>query len=161
MAQTFAIVMDGVLRKPNTEALNNHGWFLYDALSRLGRVAVLCGADRERAEWFLKSNGLKVHAHLIAEDPVKAPDKIQRRRDQLIELRTKAAVEFVVESDPEIAASLLKDGVTTLLYVSPTYTQPSFRPDYNSTARPWDVMVAEVEYQRAMRALQPVDEEEQ
>lgn len=157
MSSTFVMVLDNVLRKPSTEAINIQGLHLYNAFVSIGRLAILCGEDEERAQWFLRTNGLTKHVHLVPEDPMNSMTKFGRRFAQITYLRTQQCfIEFVVEPDPEIATELFRGGIPVLSYLHPKYTQPSFRPDYESAARPWEDLTQEVRYQEEMRARQPL-----
>lgn len=152
MSGTVVLVLDGVLRREGTNAVNLQGLRLYHALASTGRLAILCGEDVEMAEWFLRSNGLSEHAYLIGEDKRYASSVSGRREYQLSQLRAQGAhVEFVVEPNPDVAAYLFSIGVPVLVYLHPQYSQPSFRPDYGRTATPWDSLQAEIDYQIAMR----------
>lgn len=159
---TFAMVLDDVLRKTKDESVNLQGMHLYNALASVGRLAILCGPDEEKASWFLASNGFTQHAALIPEKPASAPTKEGRRLYQVTELRAQQArLEFVVEPDPDIATALFREGIPVLVYLHPQYTQPAFRPDYRSVAKPWDNLIDEVDYQIKMRAEEAAKEWEQ
>lgn len=156
MSQTYVIVLDGVLSHGRTGALNTQGMHLYASLASTGRLAILCGQDYEKADYFLKSNGLKQHAYLIPEDPMDAPDDAGRRMGQIGKLRAQSCnVEFVVEPNPAVAARLFDSGIPTLLYLHPLYSNPAFRPDYENKAKPWDDLVNHVDYQTDLRANTP------
>lgn len=154
MSSTYVITLDGVLRHSRTEAINLQGMNLYRALATTGRLAILCGPDEERADWFLRTNGLRQHAYLIPESLDASPTIAGRRMAQITRLRAQQChIEFVVEPDPDVAAELLRAGIPTLVYLHPQYSQPSFRPDYKGVAKPWENLVTEVDYQIGMRAL--------
>ena len=156
MPGTFVIVLDGVLRKVGTDAPNLQGTALYHSLASTSRVAVFCGPDRAKAEWFLRTNGMSKHAHLVPEDEAISPVNSGRRMGQITYLRSQSTnVEFVVEPDPDIAADLLRNGVPTLVYLHPQYTEPAFRPDYDGTPTPWQSLVDEVAHQIDMRTKNP------
>lgn len=155
---TFVLVLDDVLRKPGTEAVIKQGSVLYEALSNTGRLAILCGEDEARADWFLRTNGFVKHAYLIPEDPTSSPTPEGRRMAQIGDLRSRSAhVEFVVEPDPRIAAEIFQNGIPVMAYLHPKYTQPAFRPDYKSAAVPWDDLVSQVDYQIEMKAKNAYD----
>lgn len=158
---TFVIVLDGVLRKPANNAVIEQGSNLYAALAETGRLAILCGEDREKADWFLRTNGFTKHVYLIPEDHTASPTISGRRMAQIRQLRgTQAHIQFVVEPDPRIAADLFKESVPVMAYLHPVYTQPAFRPDYKSTATPWDDLIREVEYQIETKAANAYDFED-
>lgn len=162
MSSTFVVTLDGIIRKTGTAAaLNPGGLALYRALATTGRLAILCGTDPENAEWFLRTNGLASHAYVVPESVEAAPTIAGRRRAQISFLRSQGShIEFVIDPDPEVIAALHEDGVPGLLYLHPQFSQPSFRPDYESVAKPWDVLVEKVDYQIRMKAEQVRPEEE-
>lgn len=153
MSLTYAMVLDGVLRKNKDGAVNRHGLLLYNALATVGRMAILGSQNPERDDWFLKTNGFTTHSHLIPERIEDGSDEWRRRFAQVGRLRQEGAnVEFVIEPDPSIAASLIASSVPVLLYIHPQYSAPSFRPDYDNTAKPWAELTKEIDYQIRLRA---------
>lgn len=150
----YVITLPGVLQKTN-EAPNPQGIALYRSLAATGRVAVLCGPDVSKAEWFLATNALSDHVNLVPESVESHPTIAGRRRAQIASLRAQGThIEFVVDPDPEVVAGLHEDGLAALLYLHPQFSQPSFRPDFKSTATPWSEMVAVVDYQMKIKATQ-------
>lgn len=151
MSATFVMTLDGVLR--TGQSVHNQGRSLYTALSSTGRLAVLGGTDETFDEWFLASNGLMKHAYLVPETKDSASTIAGRRMAQVAYLRSQGCfIEFVVEPDPDVAAFLLSGGVPVLVYLHPQFANPSFRPDYENVAKPWNNLVKQVDYQMAMRA---------
>lgn len=152
-SSTFVITVNGVLRHPRTKALNLQGMHLYRALATTGRLALLGDEDQDGTEWFLRTNGLREHAYLITEEATDGPTPASRRLVQVARLRSKGyAIEAVIEPDPEVSAALLDAGIPVLTYLHPQYSTPSFRPDFDRTARPWDHLVSTVDYQIELRA---------
>lgn len=151
---TVAMVLDGVLRKDrSTGTIIRQGLLLYQSLAAMGSLVIFCGADKDRADWFLRSNGLSQHSMLIPENLHASPTPEGRRMSQVRRVRaTGATLEFVVEPNPEIATELFREGIPVLAYLHPTYTLPAFRPDYRSTATPWETLTEEVNYQLEMRS---------
>lgn len=157
MSSTFVMTLDGVLR--TGQSVHNQGRALYTALSSTGRLAVLGGPDETTDEWFLASNGMTQHAYLIAETKDSATTIAGRRMAQVAYLRSQGcSIEFVVEPDPDVAAYLLAHAVPVLVYLHPQFSTPSFRPDYENVAKPWNNLVKQVDYQMAMRAQAALNE---
>lgn len=160
---TYVLTLHGVLQQPNG-APNPQGLSLYRALASVGRLVVLGGLDRAKDEWFLATHDLRDHVNFVPESIEKHPTELGRRRAQIGTLRAQGShIELVVEPDPEIVAALHEDGLPTLLYLHPRFTQPAFRPDYKSEATPWNQLVQTVNYQEALKALVvlPTDEEDE
>jgi hypothetical protein len=144
---TYVLVLDGVLRKASNNGVIEQGQNLYWALAETGRLALLCGPDLEKADWFLRTNGLTKHVHLIPEDMTASPTPEGRRIQQIRQLRSKQVhIQFVVEPDPRIARALYNESIPVMAYLHPVFSQPAFRPDYKSEATPWDDLIKDVEY---------------
>lgn len=162
---TYVLTLHGLLQQSNG-APNPQGLALYRAFTSIGRVAVLGGLNRERDEWFLATHGLTEHPEFLPELIEKHPTELGRRRAQIGALRAKGTViDLAVEPDPEIVAALHEDGVPCLLYLHPRFSQPAFRPDYESVAKPWATLVETVQYQERLKAAQvlitPAEEEDE
>lgn len=146
----FVFTLDGVMRY--NAAINVPGAEMYRSLSAHNRVGILCGPDKAEAEHFLRTNDFRTHAYLIEEDPTSSPTQVGRRRDQISRLRQQGShVELVIDPDPAVVADLFAWGVPAMLYLHPQYSKPSFRPDFEREARPWDEMVAAIDFQTEMR----------
>lgn len=157
MSSAFVMTLDGVLR--TGQSVNNQGRSLYTALASTGRLAILGGPDETSDEWFLASNGLNQHAYLIPEAKDSASTVAGRRMAQIVALRSQGCfIEFVVEPDPNVAAFLFARSVMVLVYLHPQFSLPSFRPDYENVAKPWNNLVRQVDYQMAMRAQAALNE---
>jgi hypothetical protein len=62
-------------------------------------------------------------------------------------------IDLVVEPDPEIAAALLRNGITVVPLLVPQFARPEFRPDWDGSAVPWDTLVNEIDAQRSLRGI--------
>lgn len=60
-------------------------------------------------------------------------------------------VQLVLDASPLVIAECARLGVQALLYVSPSYMRPEFRPDYDEPVRPWDQMIEEIDAVRKQR----------
>lgn len=151
---TVAMVLDGVIRRDRTSGqMIRQGLRVYHSLAATGNLVIFCGADVDRADWFLRANGLSQHGMLIPEDIAASPTPEGRRMSQVRRLRaTGATLDFVVEPDPDIAAELFREGIPVMAYLHPSYSLPSFRPDYRGESTPWKTLTEEVDYQLEMRA---------
>lgn len=145
-----------MLRKElDAEAQDRGGALLYASLIDTFRVVVLGTEDRVKDEHFLTVNGFLRYTLL---DPLRPEDGItehERKFAQANRLRRDGFnFEFVVTPDPDVATFLFRTGIPSLLYLHPTFSAESFRPDYQGGIRPWSALVDEVEYQRTVRAEQ-------
>lgn len=157
--RTVAITLDGVLRKPlDVEAQDFGAGLLYASLVDNFRVVVLGTEDLERDKHFLAVNGMGRYVKI---EPIRQEDgrtEMERERQRLRRLRQEGfKFEFVVVPDPELAYHLYVEGVPVLLYLHPTFSAKSFRPDYDGGIRPWNELADEVAFQRDARAKQMMD----
>lgn len=157
--RTVAIALDGVLRKPlDVEAQDFGASLLYGALRDVFRVVVLGTDDPVKDEHFLTINGLVKYVKIEPVRPEDGKDIATQKRAQIKRLRAEGfRFEFVIVPDPDLATDLYRIGIPVLLYLHPTYSAESFRPDYEGGLRPWNELEAEVEFQRMARAEQVRD----
>lgn len=154
--RSVAIALENVLRKPlDIEAQDFGASLLYASLVDNFRVVVLGTEDRVKDEHFLMVNGLVRHVKLESIRPEDGRTDFERKRTQLRRLRAEGfRFEFVVVPDPELARDLYATGVPVLLYLHPTFSAESFRPDRQAGLRPWNELAAEVEFQVTEKARQ-------
>lgn len=159
--RSVAIALDGVLRKPlDVEAQDFGASLLYASLVDNFRVVVLGTQDLAKDHHFMTINGM---GRFVKIEPLRASDGVgaaaqQRKQVQRL-LAEGFKFEFVVVPDPELAKDLYAQGVPVLLYLHPTFSARSFRPDYVGGQRPWQELVDEVEFQRIVKAEQMQDRE--
>lgn len=154
-----AITLEGVLRAPVGGGPVPEGLELYRALVTTHRVAVvLDDLDREGAALWLKKEGM---ADYVALHPQRLVDhdmlgfergtSLPARVSQYRRLRAQGDL-MVIDPDPLAIAGALQMGITGLLFAQPKIARPEFRPDYEREPRPWNELVAEVEYQRTVES---------
>jgi hypothetical protein len=154
--RAIAIALDGVLRKPlDIEAQDFGATLLYNSLVQHFRVVILGTEDPVRDEHFLMVNGLLKYVKI---EPVLSGDGegfTDQKARQLERLRAEGfTFEFVVVPDPDLAREMYSVGVPVLLYLHPTFSAKSFRPDYDRGIRPWNELAEEVEFQLVAKAEQ-------
>lgn len=156
----YLITLQDVIRQ-HTGALNPQGRTLYEGFVHLGSTVILGEEDAEKDKWFLATQGMSGHSNYIPLDTDVSPDPVEQRLNQVRQLRAAGMlVELAVDPNPEVVAALHLEMVPTLLYLHPRFSQPSFRPDFESVARPWDELTSAVEYQITQRAKRVLPEPE-
>lgn len=159
-----AITLEGVLRAPLGGGPVPEGVELYHALISTHRVAVvLDDVDRDGAALWLKKEGLQDY---VALHPQRLVDRdmlgfergtnLPPRCSQYRRLRAQGGLTLVVDPDPLAIKGAMEMGITGMLFAHPKIARPEFRPDHDRQPRPWDEMVAEVEYQRTVEPPIPV-----
>lgn len=157
--RAIAIALDGVLRKPlDVEAQDFGASMLFASLVEHFRVVVLGTDSPEKDEHFLAVNGLVRYVKIEPTRPEDGLEVADQKRAQIERLRAEGfTFEFVVVPDPGLATQLYADGIPVLLYLHPTFSARSFRPDHQGGLRPWSDLAAEVEFQLTEKAKQMKD----
>ncbi len=163
MAGFAVIALEGVLAQDDTTLVTaepiKDGLGLYVALRKYYRIALLTlETDRSRAEHWLRGNGLTDYTSLhLADDHTHDHNTASLRRKQLRALRNQGyPIDLYFDSSPAAAAAGMHMGITSLLFASPKFARPEFRPDARTGVREWAVIEAEMHEQAALRGREPV-----
>ncbi|MGD6750271.1 hypothetical protein [Streptomyces sp. BH105] len=150
MAGTLNVIIsiEGVLKRPDSDAVIPAGQLLYHGLAETNVVHLATDHDTFNAskavtDHWLRRNGLTKHIRVIkpqTSDHYGLLGGIQALRPDL-------HVDLVVVADPQTAADLLDAGYTTVLFTHPRYSRPQWKPDYHGEPRAWDELVAEIDQQ--------------
>lgn len=143
--------LDSVLRSDTGELILN-GIPVYRAFKSIGRVTLLSTTDAVSTEAWCLIHKLNNYDDLIDNTVVIDPDEPLKFR-QLSVARTKGSVDLYVDGDPGMVAEALRRGIPAMLFSSPKYVRPEFRPDAPKSPRPWDELMAERTRQQAMIAV--------
>jgi hypothetical protein len=147
-----------VLRAPVGGAVIPEGFNLYQALVTTYRIAVvLDDTDTELTGLWLRKNGFRDYVQIIPLRPVDREglgflrgSNPPPRLSQYRRARGVGGVELVIDPDPAVVAGAMEMGITGMLFGHPKLARPEFRPDHTVEPRPWDQLVAQVEYQRTV-----------
>ena len=144
----MAILMfvDGVLRS-HTGSPNRQGLTLYRTLKERNQVFLLCG-NRAKDDRWLKENKINLVDDLVGEDIPLSIDWLEWR--QVEHCRGRGQVDYVVTSDPKLAAKLLEAGITTVMFLQPTYISEKFRPDSREGRKSWADIEDEITRQQEL-----------
>ena len=134
------IFMDEVIRS-HSGAPVTQGISLYRTLKEKGRVLILC-KDKAKDEIWLRQNKINLIDDLIGEDVPLVTDNLEWR--QVEYCRSQWTIDMVVTSDPEMVKRLLEAGITSLMFLHPTYISEKFRPDSRQGVKPWADITAEI-----------------
>lgn len=153
MTATAVIVVEGVLKSNNGDAVIAAGQRLYHGLAEVQKIALITDQDEAAVRRWLSINGFKAHMHLLAPEPDDVLSRGRRRVQQIIHLKEIGCdVEFLIEPNPKIAAKVFHQGTPVLLLAHPQYSKPEFRPGAKSAAIPWNQLTAEIRAQEELRA---------
>jgi hypothetical protein len=147
VASTIVIAFDGVLRADIDASPIRAGLMLYHGSVGIGTVGLIVDkTTKEKADYWLKLNGLKDHSWVVYREPGDPEDLTQLRDLQVSRLRTLgAAVDLVIEPNPLLAAHMQKMGLTVVLFMHPNHGRPEWRADYSGPKpRAWDEIMEDV-----------------
>lgn len=160
MAGNAMFSWEGVLARPHTNVAASTpirtGVNLYEGLSKVYKLIIVTySSDENRLYHWLNAYGLRKHVMVLFNDKVDDEwSEPQVRIRQLKQLQGSSFdIDVAVEPNPEVSAAILAQGVQTLTFSSPRYSNPSFRPDARKGhKRSWDSIAAEMDKQEAMAA---------
>lgn len=143
----IVITVDGVLKHPDSDSPINEGLTFYRALIETKHRVILLTESlskpaiewlrHQRAEGFVKIYGI---------DPADLEQGTLLRT--LARVRHTGRVDLLIDPDPGRCAKAFAAGYTVMPLLSPSFARPHWRPDYESTPRPWEELDAEVQRQR-------------
>jgi hypothetical protein len=127
------IFVDHVLRS-HTGTPVKQGIALYRTLKEKERVLLLCSHKGKDERW-LRENKINLVDDLIGPDVPFLEESMEFRQVQ--HCRANWPIDLVITGDTELAARLLEAGMTTMLFLHPTYISEKFRPDSRQGVKPW------------------------
>lgn len=139
------VFVDGVLRTPKSAPIPD-GMALYRSLKEKHRVLLLCD-DKEKTDHWLRQHRINNVDDLVESKSVPALGDDPHFR-LVMWVKSQGPVEYVITSDPQLTLRLLEVGMTTLVFLQPTYIKEDFRPDSRHGVRPWTDIVQELEKQQ-------------
>jgi hypothetical protein len=139
------IFMEGVLRNEKAFPIAD-GMALYRILKERNRVLVMC-EDKEKSDHWLRQHRINNIDDLVDIADVPAPGDFPKLR-QVEWVKSQGPVEYVITSDPDLTVKLLEKGITTLVFLNPTYAKEEFRPDSRKGVRSWSDITTELERQQ-------------
>jgi hypothetical protein len=138
--------IDGVMRSDNGTPIRQ-GISLYRTLKETTQVFILCSHKGKDERW-LRENKINVVDDLVGPDVPSATEWVEWK--QVEHCRGKGPVEYVVTSDPELAEKLLSAGITSVMFLHPTYISEKFRPDSQDGRKSWQDIKDEIVRQQDM-----------
>lgn len=148
--KTCAISVEGVLRN-DSRSPTDDGNRLYWALSKYYKLLLCTNSNSDEINRWLGIHGFKSHFNVYSESEP-PEDELQMKINQLYRIREDGErVDLFIDPNPEAIAHYIKHGVTGLLYVSPRYSAPMYRPDYDHEVKPWDQLNKEMSVQYEAR----------
>ncbi|MFD3563926.1 hypothetical protein ACFWVU_30325 [Streptomyces sp. NPDC058686] len=141
------MVVEGVLRIPDSEGHYDTGWGLYQALAKNCRLHLLSHTYTEQdiAIWLHKRHLTAHQSYLHTPTPGPAG-----RLEALQRVRAWRIGALVIESDPACALAELDAGWSTALV-----TSAHQGPRHSQAIRPWDDLADAVERQSELRLTEP------
>lgn len=148
---TFLMFIDGVLRT-HTHTPIYQGLGLYRLLAENNRV-LLISSNKEVDDVWLRQHKINKIDDLIGRDIPSMTDNIEFR--QVEYCRGQGPVEMVITSNPVLAKDLLEVGITTVVFLQPSYVKEEFRPDSRVGRKSWEDISTEIANQQDAIAEDP------
>lgn len=152
------LVVEGVLVDAHSvselaqaHAASPAGVTLLTGLAKQNRVLLATRLERRLVTHWCRRALLDVHDGIV---PLDDQDPVGKLRGM------GETIDLWVDSDPDRAAAVLREGVTTLLFAKPVYARSAHRPDLPQLRRPWTAMVGERDAQQSARRLPVHDDVE-
>jgi len=141
---TFLMFIDGVLRT-HTHTPIYQGLGLYRLLAENNRV-LLISSHKEVDDVWLRQHKINKIDDLIGRDIPSMTDNAEFR--QVEYCRGQGPVEMVITSNPVLAKNLLEVGITTMVFLQPSYVKEEFRPDSRVGRKSWEDISTEIANQQ-------------
>ena len=148
---TFLMFIDGVLRT-HTNTPIYQGLGLYRLLAENNRV-LLISANKEVDDVWLRQHKINKIDDLIGREIPSMTDNPEFR--QVEYCRGQGPVEMVITSNPVLAKELLEVGITTMVFLQPSYVKEEFRPDSRVGRKSWEDISTEIANQQDAIAEDP------
>jgi hypothetical protein len=136
--------IDGVLRT-HTHTPIYQGLGLYRLLAENNRV-LLISSNKEVDDVWLRQHKINKIDDLIGRDIPSMTDNAEFR--QVEYCRGQGPVEMVITSNPVLAKDLLEVGITTMVFLQPSYVKEEFRPDSRVGRKSWEDISTEIANQQ-------------
>jgi hypothetical protein len=136
--------IDGVLRT-HTHTPIYQGLGLYRLLAENNRV-LLISSNKEVDDVWLRQHKINKIDDLIGRDIPSMTDNAEFR--QVEYCRGQGPVEMVITSNPVLAKNLLEVGITTMVFLQPSYVKEEFRPDSRVGRKSWEDISTEIANQQ-------------
>lgn len=120
------LVLEGVLSSESGEPIRA-GVILYYSLNANHRVAILTEKTEEQAKHWLHSHGIIGYDDIVT-DYYGLPGEDLKRR-QITLSRQNTPVEMYIDADPDTCAWMFDQGITSILFMPPSYLRIDRRPD--------------------------------
>ena len=143
--------IDGVLRT-HTNTPIYQGLGLYRLLAENNRV-LLISANKEVDDVWLRQHKINKIDDLIGREIPSMTDNPEFR--QVEYCRGQGPVEMVITSNPVLAKELLEVGITTMVFLQPSYIKEEFRPDSRVGRKSWEDISTEIANQQDAIAEDP------
>lgn len=145
--KTCVVRVEGILRESSSRVPLDDGTRLYHCLAAYYKLILRTNSNSDEIERWLGVHGFKEHFNVYTPE-IDGMDEYLLGLSQLYKIREDGEhVDLALDPNPEVVAKYLREGVTCLLYSSPKYSAPIYRPDYDGKVRPWTAIETEMEAQ--------------
>jgi hypothetical protein len=145
----IVVDLDGVLRGHRNDEPIMQGIQMVGALSSWNRISFITELSNKGAQQWVNINKIVDYDNLVDSSAGLEGEVLKHR--QIKFLRAKGGVDLLITSDPSLWAFAFEQGITSVLFGSPSYTRPEFRPDAPKKVRAWADIEASIAKENELR----------
>jgi hypothetical protein len=142
------VELDGVIKDHNDTPIPT-GVLMVSTLTVYNRLTYLTSGTREEAERWLNVSKIVDFDNIIDKTVSLVDEPLAERQLKLA--RSRGPVELFITANPATWKYAFEQGIPSVLFASPDYTRPEFRPDAPKRMRSWDSIEAAIAEQNALR----------
>ena len=142
------VEIDGVLKDQNDTPIRT-GVIMASTLTAYNRLTYISDTSEDEALRWLDTHKI-VDFDQIVDSSVALVDEDLYKR-QITFARAKGPVELFITADPSHWVYAFDQGIPSVLFGSPEYSRPEFRPDAPKRVRSWTDVEAAIDKQNALR----------
>ena len=140
--------LNGVLRGDKDQPISQ-GVIMVGSLSAWNRIMLMSPLDESATKYWVDVNKI-VDFDKIIDASVSLVDEDLGER-QINYARSLGPVDLFVTNNPKLWAYAFDQGIASVMFGVPSYTQPEFRPDAPKRVRAWDDIEKSIEEQNVLR----------
>jgi hypothetical protein len=142
------VELDGVVKDQNDTPIPT-GVLMVSTLTVYNRLTYLTSGTREDAQRWLNVNKIVDFDNIIDKRVSLVEEPLSER--QIKYARSQGPIELLITANPATWKFAFELGIPVVLFASPDYTRPEFRPDAPKRQRSWDEIERAIKAQNELR----------
>ncbi len=143
------IDLDGVLKGDRNDEPIPTGIQFVGALSAWNKISFITEMPRRQAEHWINTNKIVDYDNLFDASLQLTGENLKER--QLKFARSQGPIDLFITSNPKMWVFSFDLGIPSMMFGSPSYIRPEFRPDAPKKVRSWSEIEAAVKRQNELR----------